>query len=603
MPATTAYPQYSKTNVPLRSARQFREGAASERALDCSPMRDVNDSNRRLPIDNWLTNPSLWKSFALRSMEQGVRRHQRLRVRKSPYRDAEAASGLRLPPVNAIWSVTIYERRHQLLIEDPINRYLINSPALPELQRKRDGSLTICILARIPGLDTSPTGCPRPMVRCTSSCGAASTTTPPAILPPAGSWRGAHLASRARRTFRSRRAAPGSGAPMLARPGRGHHIAGMDNPSPTPTSTFAFRQSRPRPRRSPAPNDGALLDDYSRVVTGVVERVGPSVVRIDVRKQGRSAGSGSGVIIASDGLALTNSHVVQSGRLVNLTTLEGRELQARVLGDDPDTDLALLRVEADVSLPAAKLGDSSKLKRGQIAIAIGNPLGFDATVTTGVVSALGRSLQSRTGRMIEDVVQTDAPLNPGNSGGPLVSSAGEVIGINTAVIMGAQGICFAVASNTASFVAGEIARHGRVRRAYIGVAAANVGDPAPHRAQTRSGTGQRRAPSQRRAGRAGRACGVAVRRFDHRARRQGCDERRQPLAGARRREDRPHGQRRLSAPLGSAQGVDRTGGAKGRIGSAATRRSTTPNDQFADGFGRTSGPGRARSASSSSACS
>ena len=226
-----------------------------------------------------------------------------------------------------------------------------------------------------------------------------------------------------------------------------------------------------------APSDAALLDDYSRVVSDVVERVGPSVVRVDVRKQGRSAGSGSGVIIASDGLALTNSHVVQGSRTVNLITLEGRDLQARVLGDDPDTDLALLRVEADVSLPAAKLGDSAKLKRGQIAIAIGNPLGFDATVTAGVVSALGRSLQSRTGRMIEDVVQTDAPLNPGNSGGPLVSSTGEVIGINTAVIMGAQGICFAVASNTASFVAGEIARHGRVRRAYIGVGAATLAIP------------------------------------------------------------------------------------------------------------------------------
>ena len=224
-------------------------------------------------------------------------------------------------------------------------------------------------------------------------------------------------------------------------------------------------------------SDAALLDDYSRVVADVVDRVGPSVVRIDVKRNGRNAGAGSGVIVSSDGLALTNSHVVQGARVVTLTTLEGREAQARVLGDDPDTDLALLRVEADVALPAARLGDSSKLRRGQIAIAIGNPLGFDATVTAGVISALGRSLQSRTGRMIEDVVQTDAALNPGNSGGPLVSSSGEVIGINTAVIMGAQGICFAVASNTANFVAGEIARHGRVRRAYIGIGAGTTAIP------------------------------------------------------------------------------------------------------------------------------
>ena len=252
----------------------------------------------------------------------------------------------------------------------------------------------------------------------------------------------------------------------------------LDSPS---SASLSFTLDTDGASHGPGPsarsNDTALLDDYSRVVAGVVDLVGPSVVRIDVGKQGRGAGSGSGVIIAADGLALTNSHVVQGARQVALITLEGRELQARVLGDDPDTDLALLRVESDVSLPAARLGDSSKLRRGQIAIAIGNPLGFDATVTTGVISALGRSLQSRTGRMIEDVVQTDAALNPGNSGGPLVSSAGEVIGINTAVIMGAQGICFAVASNTANLVAGEIARHGRVRRAYIGVGAATAAIP------------------------------------------------------------------------------------------------------------------------------
>jgi S1-C subfamily serine protease len=221
------------------------------------------------------------------------------------------------------------------------------------------------------------------------------------------------------------------------------------------------------------PEDQALLDAYSRAVIDVVERVGPTVVRLDVTsdQERRRGGTGSGVIVATDGLVLTNSHVVGGAAQVSATTVEGRSLTARVVGDDPDTDLALVRVDAPVTLPAAPLGNSKLLKRGQLVIAIGNPLGFESTVTTGVVSALGRSLRARSGRLIDDVIQTDAALNPGNSGGPLVSSHGEVVGINTAVIMGAQGICFAVASNTASFVLGELVRHGRVRRAHIGIAA------------------------------------------------------------------------------------------------------------------------------------
>jgi S1-C subfamily serine protease len=243
----------------------------------------------------------------------------------------------------------------------------------------------------------------------------------------------------------------------------------------------------PSPAAVP-PEDQALLDAYSRAVIDVVDRVGPAVVGLAVRavqpsstppaggrnRGGERGGTGSGVVVAPDGLILTNSHVAGSagsGARIGVTTADGQELHARLVGDDPDTDLALIRVDEPVTLPAAPLGDSKSLKRGQLVIAIGNPLGFESTVTTGVVSALGRSLRARTGRLIDDVIQTDAALNPGNSGGPLVSSRGEVVGINTAVIMGAQGICFAVAANTASFVLGELVRHGRVRRAFIGVSA------------------------------------------------------------------------------------------------------------------------------------
>jgi S1-C subfamily serine protease len=224
----------------------------------------------------------------------------------------------------------------------------------------------------------------------------------------------------------------------------------------------------------PAPaDDRALLDAYSNAVIGVTERIGPAVVRVETGSQvpgsRERGGMGSGIVISPDGLVLTNNHVVGTSKQIRLRDNEGIVTDGRVLGVDPDTDLALLRADGARDLHYAPLGNSKSLRRGQLVVAIGNPLGFESTVTAGVVSALGRSIRSVSGRTIEDVIQTDAALNPGNSGGPLVSTAAEVIGINTAIISGAQGICFAVASNTAQFVLSEIIRHGYVRRAYIGV--------------------------------------------------------------------------------------------------------------------------------------